>query len=64
MLVSLRIGTNVGRMKGIKSTREMIRASDGNWNTGLPFPVNIMDGLYKGRMRICPRRFSFGDGKL
>jgi hypothetical protein len=30
-------------MKGIKNTRERLRASDGNWNTDLSFPVNIMD---------------------
>jgi hypothetical protein len=29
-------------IKGIKNTRERMRAPDGNWNTGLPFPVSIM----------------------
>jgi hypothetical protein len=37
------IGTIVRRIKGIKITRERTRASDGNWNTGLAFPVSIMD---------------------
>jgi hypothetical protein len=30
-------------MKGIKNTRERLRASNGNRNTGLSFPVSIMD---------------------